>query len=127
MTFGFRGQVRSDFYKFDIVAKALCTFLYTVKGIYFTTVPYCSDLSPDLWCAIDLWSALCHWPVHWPVTGPMTLSGSYDPSSADLDIGRLTMKLGRFLDTEYMSIDTPRSLWKGGNVTFQLPFKVGTN
>ena len=43
-----------------------------------------------------------------------------------MDIGRLTMRLGRFLDTEYMSIEMPRSLWRGDNVTWKLPFKVST-
>ncbi|XP_043211181.1 uncharacterized protein LOC122375751 [Amphibalanus amphitrite] len=52
-------------------------------------------------------------------------SSRYDPSPSDLDIGRLTMKLGRFMDTEYMSIDRPRSLRRGDNVTsWHLPFKV---
>ncbi|XP_037069663.1 noggin-2-like [Pollicipes pollicipes] len=54
-------------------------------------------------------------------------SSRYDPSPSDLDIGRLTMKLGRFLDSEYMSIDMPNSLRRGVNVTWQLPFKVKKN
>ena len=49
----------------------------------------------------------------------------YDPSPEDLDIGRLMMMLGRFLDTKYMSIDMPPSARE--NVpTCQLPFKVSS-
>ncbi|XP_037082005.1 noggin-like [Pollicipes pollicipes] len=51
----------------------------------------------------------------------------YDPSPADLDIGRLMMKLGRFLDTQYMGIEQPPAAGDVNHTTWKLPFKVKPN